>query len=127
MNPTVLVADDDTLALQALVATVKEAGCEVLQANNGEEALHLALQQHPFLIIIDVNMPKKDGIAFVTELRQDQPYGKQAIVILLTQDESTTTLNKALQAGITTYLVKSTLDMNDLKKQIVSLVAAQQK
>ena len=125
MNTSVLVVDDEPLALQMLAGIVKQAGCDVIQATNGEEALHLALQQKPFLIIADVNMPQKDGITFVNELRNDQEYGKNVSVILLTQDDSTSTLNEALQIGITTYLAKSTLNPDELKQQIQTLQSGQ--
>ena len=69
-KPRILVADDDWLNRDLLQAYLTSSGCEVLTASNGEEALTQALSYSPDLALIDVQMPKMDGLELCTVSRQ---------------------------------------------------------
>jgi CheY-like chemotaxis protein len=68
---TILIVDDEAPILDFLTELVSGAGHTVLGAMNGSDALLLAQQYHPELIISDVMMPVMDGFAFVKALRSD--------------------------------------------------------
>ncbi len=70
--PLILVVDDDPDARELLTLYLTEAGYRVKRAANGEDALVLARDLHPFLILLDVMMPGKDGWEVLQELKLDE-------------------------------------------------------
>ena len=68
-KPRILVADDDWLNRDLLQAYLTASDCEVLTASNGEEALTQALSYSPDLALIDVQMPKMDGLELCRRLK----------------------------------------------------------
>src|SRR5438876_10549070 len=80
---TILIIEDEPPMTQVLADTLSENNFETIQAKNGIEGLGLALEQHPDLILLDVLMPKMDGITMMTQLRQDD-WGKIVPVDILT-------------------------------------------
>src|SRR5690348_10074943 len=80
---SVLIIEDEASMLTVLTDKLKELGFDTHQARNGEEGLSVALQVHPSIILLDVLMPKMDGITMMNKLREDE-WGKSAPVIILT-------------------------------------------
>ena len=119
MSKTVLVVEDDNLTRKSLVNLLLERGLVVHEAVNGKVGLQQALAKHPNLIVADVRMPEMDGLTMIKEIRKDE-WGKTVPVIVLTTDETTTTVNEALKAGITVYLPKMTLDPGTIADQVVT-------
>jgi CheY-like chemotaxis protein len=71
--PTIVVADDD-LDIRRLIALVlKKLGHEVVEAEDGDQALKLVLQNNAAMLITDIVMPRKEGIELITELKQHAP------------------------------------------------------
>lgn len=120
MSKTILVVDDDKLIREGLVALLKNAGQDVLEANNGKTGLALALERKPDLVVTDVRMPDMTGLEMISALRADE-WGKKVPVIILTNDESNTSINQALESGVTTYLPKSSTP-SDIRQQILQTV-----
>ena len=100
----ILVVDDAATVRMYHRGILESAGYLVEEAWNGIEALEKALEAPFDLYIVDINMPKLDGYAFLRELRQ-QPIAQQPAVMVSTEaaagDERT-----AYQAGANSYLVK---------------------
>lgn len=81
---TIVVAEDDDLMRGAIVSAFEaDSAINVLQVNNGRDALVFALEKRPDLVMLDVAMPVLDGISTLRKIREDA-WGKQAKVILLT-------------------------------------------
>jgi|SRR5580765_1603136 len=119
MSKSVLVVEDDNLARKSLVTLLIEKGIVVHEAINGKVGLEQALTKKPDLVLTDIRMPEMDGLTMIQELRKDE-WGKQVPVIVLTTDETTTTVNEALKAGITVYLPKMTLDPGTITDQVIT-------
>ena len=100
MSKTILVIDDDKLIREGLVAMLKNAGQNVLEASNGKEGLDSALEQKPDLVVTDVRMPEMTGLEMITQLRTNE-WGQKVPVIILTNDESNDSINQALESGVT--------------------------
>lgn len=84
---TILLADDD-FGLIVLYRTILEkSGFRVITARDGESALSIALEEKPSAIVIDISMPKKDGIAVCKAIRNDIDWGKNVPIVLLTGKE----------------------------------------
>lgn len=105
MSKTALVVDDSR-SLRGLVCdTLEEAGYNVLQSANGQEALETVSQNSVDFVITDVNMPVLDGISLVQQLRTKS--GLQHIPILILTTEATSSMkNRGRLAGATGWMVK---------------------
>ena len=103
-NPRLLLVDDHKLLRQGLRRAVEEAGFDVVgEAGDGEEAVRLAIELQPDLVLMDVTMPVLDGIEATRRLRQSAP---EARVVILTMHGEEETVDRALRAGAVAYLLK---------------------
>lgn len=84
MPRTILVADDDPHIRQLLVFALAKAGLETIEAADGEEALAIAEARQPDLIVLDINMPRMDGLEVCRRLRAD---GGLPILFLSSRDD----------------------------------------
>ncbi len=102
---TVLVIDDALTIRKYHKSLLEELGCEVIEAENGVEALEKMVCQEFSLCLVDVNMPLMDGFAFVSELRHGdcQP---DCPVIMISTESDPIEKNRGYQCGANLYLVK---------------------
>lgn len=105
MSARVLVVDDDPAILKVLVQTLQLEDYEVVQANNGEEALEVLSRETPDLVVLDVMMPKKDGYEVLKEIRAD-PRMAEMPVVMLTAKSSTEDMWEGWQKGVDYYMTK---------------------
>jgi DNA-binding response OmpR family regulator len=82
----ILLVDDDLTFLITYQKILERNGFIVIPARDGEEALNLALAEKPNIIILDVDIPKKDGLEVMKELRVSE-WGKNVLIIILTGKE----------------------------------------
>lgn len=120
----VLITEDEPPMLRILADKLTESGFETIQAKNGEEGLNLALSRHPHLILLDVLMPKMDGMTMLQKLRQDD-WGKTVPIIILTNVSPDT--NEMLQAIVDTqpayYFVKSNTKLEDIAEKAKEILS----
>ena len=103
MKYRVLVAEDEALIRLDLVEMLSEAGYQVVgQAADGEQALALAFELKPDLVILDVKMPVMDGITAAEQIVA----ARLAPVLMLTAFSQTELIERAKDAGAMAYLVK---------------------
>jgi CheY-like chemotaxis protein len=117
MSKTILIVDDNNLIRQSLTAALVSNELIVESANNGKDGLKLALEKHPDLVVTDVHMPEMDGLEMIEKLRADE-WGKKVPVLIMTIDEEAESINKALSAGVTTYMSKNVSDPASIVEQI---------
>ncbi|MCP2261141.1 response regulator receiver and ANTAR domain protein [Streptoalloteichus tenebrarius] len=99
----VLVAEDEALIRLDLVEMLREEGYEVAgEAGDGEEAVRLATELRPDLVIMDVKMPKMDGIEAASRIAGE----RVAPVVILTAFSQRDLVERARDAGAMAYLVK---------------------
>ncbi|BAQ65164.1 response regulator transcription factor [Geminocystis sp. NIES-3709] len=101
----ILVTDDDPVIRRLIRDCLELHDYSVILARDGDEALHLAQQYHPHLLISDIKMPHKDGYHLVKELRQN-PHFRLLPVVFLTNKYSTEDKISGYQAGCDAYLPK---------------------
>ena len=103
----VLVADDHSVVRMGLAALLDaESDIEVVgEAKNGEEAVSQTILLAPDVVVMDLVMPKKDGVAATAELREKLPTAK---CLILTSFGTSEELKSALEAGAAGILLKST-------------------
>jgi DNA-binding response OmpR family regulator len=114
---TILVADDDLDLLNTLVKALQSNNFNVIGVNNGSDAVTNALHNKPDMIIVDEMMPGLTGIQVLEQLRKDE-WGANVPAIMLTNVENTNEINNALKVGVSDYLVKSDLHI----EQIISII-----
>lgn len=114
---TILVIEDEIPLQSALAEKLSHEGFAVLNAKNGEEGLDTALRLHPDLILLDIVMPKMDGIAMLKKLRVDA-WGKKARVIMLTNLSDNEKVAEAMKNQAFDYLVKSDVKIAEIIEKI---------
>jgi len=77
----ILIIDDDPDAIAYLKAILKEKQYAIMTAPDGEEGLRKARENPPDLILLDLMMPKKSGVKFLNEIRQDERLKETPIVV----------------------------------------------
>ena len=101
----ILIADDHALFRDGLRSLLQSRGHEVIgEARNGRQAIELALELHPDLVLMDISMPELDGVSATRELTAQLPDVK---VVALTASEQNETLFDAIKAGAQGYLLKN--------------------
>ncbi|OGY60008.1 MAG: hypothetical protein A3B23_02930 [Candidatus Colwellbacteria bacterium RIFCSPLOWO2_01_FULL_48_10] len=104
--PKILIVDDEQPLQRALQAKFELSGFEVAIAVNGEAGLASALKNHPDVILLDIVMPKMDGMTMLHKLREDA-WGRNAKVIFLTNLSTSEKVTEAVSNRVFDYLVKS--------------------
>jgi CheY-like chemotaxis protein len=101
----ILLAEDDDMSRDMLSRRLAKLGYVVMEARNGAEALDAARTENPDLIIMDVCMPKMDGIEAMRRLKADQKTA-HIPVIALTALNTATDVRRAIEAGCAAYETK---------------------
>jgi CheY-like chemotaxis protein len=117
----ILVCDDDPVILRLLQVNLEIEGYEVVLAHHGEEAVDLAVQQAPDLIILDIMMPRMDGYQAAQVLRS-QSQTKDIPLVFLSAKAQQSDIDKGLSYGVTDYLTKP-FDPTELLNVIGRLTA----
>lgn len=99
----ILVADDEAALLRSLARSLRFEGHDVVTATNGDEALQVMAVREPDLVVLDVVMPRVDGIAVCRRMRA---IGDTTPVLLLTARDAVRDRVAGLDAGADDYLVK---------------------
>jgi class 3 adenylate cyclase/CheY-like chemotaxis protein len=103
--PRILAVDDTEENLEILRVRLEANGYEILTASDGEEGLARARELMPDLILLDIMMPKRDGISVLRELKQDESL-RAIPVILVTAKSDSSDVVEGLDAGGDDYLTK---------------------
>jgi DNA-binding NarL/FixJ family response regulator len=101
----VLIADDHRLFAEALEAILAgESSIEVVgRARNGAEAIELALELEPDVVLMDISMPVMDGVEATRRIREVRP---DACVLMLTGSSATADVDRSRDAGAAGYVTK---------------------
>jgi CheY-like chemotaxis protein len=113
----ILVADDmpDNVAL--LGRYLNDKGYELLMASDGEETLEVLRAEMPDLVLLDINMPKKDGFAVLSEMRSDPNISHIPVIILTANRLDSTDVQTGLNMGADDYVMKP-FDRRELMARI---------
>lgn len=106
MAKTILIADDSESIRAVVGFALREAGYDVIVANDGQHALDLLIQNDQVsLIVSDLNMPVKDGISFLKDVRSLDKFKYLPFIILTTESQETKKM-EAKQSGATGWIIK---------------------
>jgi len=105
MTKTIMTVDDSASVRLMVNFTLRELGYEIIEAENGKDALKKLEKKHIHMMITDINMPEMDGISLVKKVRQNPDY-KFIPIIMLTTESQVEKKNAGKQAGATGWIVK---------------------
>ena len=117
MAQKILFVEDEPSLQKAISEVLVQEGFKILNAIDGEKGLESAKKTKPDLILLDLILPKKDGFEVLKELKADEKT-KNIPVIVLTNLEGMGDVEKALELGATTYLVKANYELEDVLKTV---------
>ncbi|MBU2539755.1 response regulator [Patescibacteria group bacterium] len=116
INAKKILIVEDELSLQSiLMDELKSEGFNVLVASNGEEGLEIAKKEKPDLILIDILLPKIDGITMAKEIKKTN---SNMLMIFLTNLSDMKHIANATEAVYSDYIVKSDLNINDIISKV---------
>lgn len=116
-NKKILIVEDEPSLRKLLMDIFVKEGFEVSEAADGSVGLEVALKEKPDLILLDIIMPRMDGITMCERLREDE-WGKEVPIILLTNLAEEEKIAEAHRQGVYDYLVKSDWKLTDVVEKV---------
>ncbi|MCX6717707.1 MAG: response regulator [Candidatus Taylorbacteria bacterium] len=123
-NKKIILITEDEVKLRSILRNKLEAsGFTVFEAKNGEEGLEITERENPDLILVDIVMPKMDGIEMLKKLRENEKNNKIKFIIL-TNVDSTEKIAEAMRIAQTAndlsfeYFIKTDVKLEDIVKKI---------
>lgn len=113
----ILVVEDDRSMREALTDMLKLSGVDALNATDGQEGMETALKEHPDLVILDIVMPRMDGIDAFKKIREDD-WGKNAKVIFLTNLAGDERMEEVTKKEEMHFIVKSNISLKEVIAKI---------
>jgi DNA-binding response OmpR family regulator len=113
----ILVVDDDDSLNTILVDKLNISGFEAKGAVDGEDGFNKAIELHPDVILLDLVMPKMNGMEMLKKLRTDE-WGKTAKVVILTLLDKVDYVAEAMEYHVAGYIVKTDYSLEGIVKKI---------
>ena len=122
---TLLVADDNRLSRELVRDVFASADCRVVEAGNGQEVIDRLDAASPDLVLLDLEMPVKDGFAALVEIR-NHPRFSRIPVMAVTAKAMVLDRDRILAAGFDAYVTKP-IDVAQLRKRVYELLRSSRK
>ncbi|MEK7481002.1 MAG: response regulator [Patescibacteria group bacterium] len=113
----ILIVEDDPGLLESFQKAFSGRPYELIQAMDGEQGLARMRAEKPDMVLLDLLLPKKHGFEVLEEMRNDAAL-KQMPVMVLTNLENAEDVEKALELGATTYLVKANYTLEEIAQKV---------
>jgi len=123
MSKKILFIEDESALQKTFGEILKQEGYEMISALDGETGLRLAKSEKPDLILLDLILPKMHGFEVLKKLKEDKET-KDIPVIVLTNLEKIEDVDKALELGATTYLVKAQYSLEEIVAKIKQVLSS---
>lgn len=117
----ILLVEDDRFLRRAAEASLRQRGFEVTVAADGEEGLAKVRAEIPDLILLDLLMPKVSGLEMLRRLRADETT-RGVAVLILTNSSREQDVQEINDLGVTDYLVKANLSLQELGDRVARLL-----
>ena len=116
-----LVIEDSKVFLRALMLCLQDAGYSVVCASTGEEGVAAARQEHPDLILLDMVLPRLDGMMVLRILNAD-PITREIPVLVLSGNPKTQDIAEAKKLGVVDYYVKDSMPAEHLLQRVKAIL-----
>jgi DNA-binding response OmpR family regulator len=120
---TIMIIEDDHFLSSLMKSRLEKEGFAVMQAFDGEEAMHMLKEALPSLIVLDLVMPKVTGFE-VLQMTSITPQLDKVPVIIVSNLAQDSDVEKARQLGVKGYFIKVKISIDDLVEKIKTLVAS---
>lgn len=117
----ILVVEDEEILLTALSEELKQEGFEVVGAKDGQEGVEKVASEKPDLVLLDLVMPRLDGIGALKQMKEN-PETKDVPVVILTNLSDYDKISDALSLGAMDYLVKANYRLEELVTKIKTVL-----
>ena len=105
MTIKILVVDDHKVVRRGLISVLQGPEVEIVgEAATGDEAIEKAFQHHPYVVLMDIRMPERDGLSALEKIRERQP---ETSVVMLTAYENPTYVARSVALGAADFVLKS--------------------
>ncbi len=117
MAKRILIVEDEETLLRALSEKLAREGFEIYEALNGEEGLQMAETKKPDLILLDIIMPRVDGMKMLNEMRSVS-WGKKIPVMILSNLSDDKKVAESQEQGVNEYLIKTDWSLREVVKKV---------
>lgn len=114
---TILFVEDESALQKTVGEVLTQEGYQIISALNGEIGLRLAKEKKPDLVLLDLILPKVNGFEVLKRLKEDAETQKIPVIVL-TNLEGMSDIDRALELGATTYLVKTQYSLEEVVEKI---------
>lgn len=121
MKEKILVVEDEETIRSMLMDSLEEKGYIVQSAIDGDVGLELALKNEYDLILLDIILPKKNGLEVLSELQKVKKENLPKVLVLTNLGEADS-IQKALDLGVMSYLVKADHNLSDIVSKVENLL-----
>lgn len=116
-KPTVLLVEDDPFMIGILSEKLSASGFNVALADDGEKAVQVFQETRPNVIVVDILLPKKNGIEVLRDIRA-LPEGKAVPAVVLSNVEEASYVRDAQELGVKSYLIKANVQLPEIVEKI---------
>ena len=124
MKKNILLVDDDPLIIRMYQNRLSNDGYEVRTASNGEEALIQVMKEKPDLILLDIMMPKMNGVETLKRLKAEPKTENIPVIILTNLGDNPKDIESAKRLGALDYLVKVETTLKKLLERVGQVVGS---
>jgi len=118
----ILIIEDESALQKTLGENLSQEGYQIVSALDGEIGLKLVRSESPDLVLLDLILPKLHGFDVLKKIRENLAT-KEIPVIILTNLESIQEVERAIELGATTYLVKANYSLEELSAKIKQILS----
>lgn len=122
MSKVILIVEDELSMQRALKNKLEQEGFQVTAASDGEQALAALHAQLPDLVLLDLIMPKLDGISVLRDMKKDEKL-RNVPVVILTNLSTGDKVAEAMQLGTFDFLVKANYSLEDVLRKVKERLA----
>ena len=122
---TILIVEDDAFLLSMYTEKFRAEGFEVITASNGTEAVRVAAEEEPDIILLDIMLPQADGFAVLEQLKKDKKTN-DIPVLLLTNLSQKEDIARGQQLGAVDFLIKAHFMPNEVVRRVQRVLTSGQ-
>lgn len=119
----ILIVEDELFIRELYVKVLSDPSYEIDQAADGEEAYNKIHLGGYDLVLLDIMLPKMDGLAILEKLQSNPPVKPNNAIVLLTNLDQELTIAKGVSLGIRGYIIKSQSTPQQLKEEVVQYLS----
>ncbi len=124
MNKKLLIVEDEKMLSEMYAERFAYEGFEILLAEDGEKGVEMALEEKPDLIILDILLPRKEGVDVLKEVRESGGWGSSVPIIMLTNLDCNDYILEAIEKySPSYYFIKSNIELKEVVKKVHELLS----